>query len=106
MIANAGRSRLIAVESDQGSDADGHRVGSEGQGLGHVGPAADAARRYEAHLAIQSHLSERLPGHHDGRDGRDTAVIEQRLARRAGSCHHAVDHDDVRARLRRELHVV
>ena len=97
---------LVAIQGNQARSADGHGVGPQGQSLGGIGTMAYAAGSNEADLAVESQLTKRFPGHHDGRDGGNAAVLDQYLRRSAGARHHAVDDYGVGPCLGSQLNVV
>ena len=97
---------LVAVERHQRGMADGDGVGAKRQGLGHIGPVADAAGIDQRDLPGLAHIVQRLASLADGRDARDAGLLRGDMRAGAGAALHAVDIDAVGAGLGRHAHVV
>ena len=96
----------VAAQGEERGHADGDGVGTEGEGLGHVGARADAARDDQLDLVAHADVAEGLGGHAHGGQGGDAGVLDEDVLGGRGAALHAVDHDDICAGGHGQLHVM
>ena len=87
----------MAAQGDQRGGADVHRVGAQGDGLDHVGAAADAAGGDERGPVADALLAQALVHRGEGQLDGDAHVVADDLRRRAGAAAEAVEGHDVGA---------
>ena len=97
--------RRVVAQGDERRHPDRDRVGPERERLGDVGARADPAGDDELDAAMHAELLQRVDGEAHGRQRRDADVLDEDVLGGGGPALHAVEHDDVGARLDRERDV-
>ena len=95
----------VAAQGHQHGLADGDGVSTQGEGLGDVGTAANAARDNQLHFAEDVHLFECFDSEGQGCEGGNTGMFDEDLLRGCCAPLHAVNDDDIRPRLDGEFDV-
>ena len=105
LLVLRGEGGRVVAQGDERRHPDRDRVGPERERLGDVGARADPAGDDELDAAVHPELLQRVHGEAHGRQRRDPDVLDEDVLRRRGPALHAVEDDDVGARLDRERDV-
>ena len=98
--------RAVVAHGDEGGGADGYRIGAQGEGLGNIRAATDAAGDDELNFAMQVHGLQGFHRQTGRRQGRNADMLDEHLLGGGGSALHTVHHHHIRPRLGRQLGVV
>ena len=97
---------IVAAQGDQRRLSDRDRIGPQCQGLGHIGPGADATGDDQVHLLDLVHRLQCLDRLGQCRQGGDAGVLDEDLLSGRGAPLHAVDHHHIGTRLDSQLDVI
>src|SRR4051812_27109250 len=79
----------VAIQGDEGGGADVNGVGAQGDGLGHVGAAADATGDDELDFSIKADVFQGGAGFTNRSQGGDAGMVLAEVGRGAGAAFHA-----------------